>query len=141
MSKRGRAAIGILGAFTLLATVPEVQLRAARLRRSWNARVAVEGPSMEPTVSAGDWLLVDPDAFAGRPPMAGELVLAPDPREPERLLIKRVERVDAGGWLRLVGDAPDASTDSRTFGALEPGAVMGRPWFRYWPPRRFGPLS
>ena len=141
MSKRGRAAIAVLVTFLLLATVPESRRWAARLRASWNARVAVEGPSMEPTVAAGDWLLVDPDAYLMTPPKAGDLVLAPDPREPERLLIKRVERVDAGGWLRLTGDAPDASTDSRTFGAVEPGVVAGRPWFRYWPARRIGPLS
>ena len=138
MSKRGRAAVGVLTTFLLLATVPEVQLRARLLRRSWNARVAVEGPSMEPTVAAGDWLLVDPDAFVKTRLKAGDLVLAPDPRLPERLLIKRVERVDPDGWLRLAGDASDSSTDSRTFGALEPGAVAGRPWFRYWPLGRVG---
>jgi nickel-type superoxide dismutase maturation protease len=141
MSRRGRAALGVLTTFTLLAMVPEIQLRAARLHRSWDARVAIEGPSMEPTVSAGDWLLVDPDAFAETGPTAGDLVLVPDPRQPQRLLIKRVDRVDPDGWLRLAGEAPDTSTDSRTFGALEPGAVLGRPWFRYWPLGRLGRVA
>jgi nickel-type superoxide dismutase maturation protease len=93
---------------------------------------------MEPTLSAGDWLLVDPDAYAGRAPVAGELVLAPDPREEDRLLIKRVESVDPDGQLRLAGDDPDHSTDSRAFGVVDPDSVAGRPWFRYWPPERIG---
>jgi hypothetical protein len=112
----------------------------ARLWRSWDARVAIEGPSMEPTLRAGDWLLVDPDAFARRPPALGELVLAPDPRDDERLLIKRVDAVGEDGRLRLVGDDPEHSTDSRVFGGVDPTSVAGRPWFRYWPPRRVGVL-
>jgi hypothetical protein len=93
---------------------------------------------MEPTVRAGDWLLVDPDAYAHRSPAPGELVLAPDPREDDRLLIKRVGSVDPDGWLRLAGDDPEHSTDSRVFGAIEVAAVVGRPWFRYWPLDRIG---
>lgn len=93
---------------------------------------------MEPTVSAGDWVLVDPDAYARRPPAPGDLVVAPDPRADDRLLIKRVESVDGEGWLRLVGDDAEHSTDSRVFGAVEPAAVAGAPWFRYWPLRRVG---
>ena len=88
----------------LLALVADLATPHGRIRamlvlfvRSWEARVAIEGPSMEPTLSAGDWLLVDPDAYARRRPVAGELVLAPDPREDERLLIKRVESVDRSG--------------------------------------------
>ncbi len=109
-----------------------------RLARSWDARVAIEGPSMEPTVGAGDWLLVDPDAYASRSPAPGDLDLAPDPREDDRLLIKRVASVDPDGSLRLAGDDPDHSTDSRAFGAVEPSSVVGAPWFRYWPPTRIG---
>lgn len=93
---------------------------------------------MEPTVDAGDWLLVDPDAYINRSPVPGDLVLAPDPREDDRLLIKRVASVDPDGWLRLAGDDPDRSTDSRAFGAVEPASVVGAPWFRYWPPKRVG---
>lgn len=110
-----------------------------RLVRSWQARVAVEGRSMAPTLEPGDWLLVDPDAYADGPPRVGQLVLVPDPREPSRLLVKRVSGADDDGSQLLVrGDAPGASTDSRTFGSVVTAAVEGRPWFRYWPPRRIG---
>lgn len=112
----------------------------ARLRRSWQARVAVEGDSMEPTLRPGDWLLVDPDAYRSCLPSEGDLVLVPDPRLPERLLVKRVSGSDPDGRLRVAGDAPDASTDSRTFGAVGADRIQGRPWLRYWPPRRVGRL-
>lgn len=119
---------------------PRGRVRRALLRiaRSWDARVAIEGPSMEPTLRAGDWLLVDPDAYARRSPAPGDLVLAPDPREDDRLLIKRVEAIDPDGLLHLAGDDPERSTDSRVFGGVEPGRVVGVPWFRYWPPKRIG---
>jgi nickel-type superoxide dismutase maturation protease len=122
----------------LLILIPEVGRRAHRLQRSWVSRVAIEGRSMAPTLMPGDWLLVDPDGYSRRPPDVGALVLAPDPRDPQRLLIKRVADVDPDGRLQLVGDDPDASTDSRLFGAIDPRVVFGRPIVRYWPPRRFG---
>jgi len=103
--------------------------------------VAVEGRSMTPTLEPGDWLLVDPEAYADAPPLPGDLVLVPDPRETARLLVKRVLQVDPDDWLRLAGDAPDVSTDSRTFGSVDPVTVAGRPWFRYWPLRRWGRVS
>jgi nickel-type superoxide dismutase maturation protease len=93
---------------------------------------------MAPTLQPGDWLLVDPDAYREEPPTTGDLVLVPDPRQPSRLLVKRVAQIDPDEWLRLAGDAPEASTDSRTFGSVDPATVAGRPWFRYWPPRRRG---
>ncbi len=133
------AAIGL--ALDLATPRGRVRRFLVLLVRSWMARVAIEGPSMEPTVRAGDWLLVDPDAYAHRAPEAGSLVLAPDPRQGDRMLIKRVGSVDPDGWLRLVGDDTDHSTDSRIFGAVDPARVAGAPWFRYWPPRRVGPIS
>lgn len=95
---------------------------------------------MAPTLLPGDWLLADPDAYRKRAPRGGELVLLPDPREPSRLLVKRAVGLDEQGRLLVAGDDPSASTDSRTFGAVDPAAVEGRPWFRYWPPRRLGRL-
>lgn len=108
------------------------------LARSWGARVAVTGHSMVPTLRPGDWLLVDPDAFGPRGPMVGDLVVARDPRWQARLIVKRVASVGPDGGVVLCGDAPDASTDSRVFGAVAPDDLLGRPWFRYWPPRAVG---
>jgi len=134
----------LLGGVTLFAALAAAHLwfreRALleRLVRSWAARVAIEGPSMEPTILAGDWLLVDPLAFEDSPPEEDDLVLAADPRDAGLVLIKRVVSVDPDGWLRLEGDDPMRSTDSRVFGAVDPGTVTGQPWFRYWPPGRIG---
>ena len=124
-----------------VAVLWEPAREAARwLARSWSARVAIAGRSMEPALEDGDWVLVDPDAFRFRSPRPGDLVLAPDPREPERVLIKRVADVALDGRLTILGDAPDTSTDSREFGTIAVTDVRGRPWFRYWPLERAGPL-
>ncbi len=113
-----------------------------RLIRSWGARVAVVGESMQPTLEAGDWLLADPQAYVLAPPVVGDLVLVPDPRAPTRLLVKRVVEVhEDGRELWVSGDAPAATTDSDSFGSVSTSTVEGRPWFRYWPPRRMGRLS
>jgi nickel-type superoxide dismutase maturation protease len=109
----------------------------SRLFRSWRARAAVEGRSMSPTLEPGDWLLADPDAYAQAPPTEGDLVLVPDPREPTRLLVKRVSEVH-GSELFISGDTPDQSTDSRVFGSVDVSDVEGQPWFCYWPLRRMG---
>jgi hypothetical protein len=63
--------------------------------------------------------------------------VAVDPRQPTRELVKRVASVDrAAGTVVLAGDAPDASTDSRTFGAVQLSDVRWRALVRYWPPGR-----
>jgi nickel-type superoxide dismutase maturation protease len=91
---------------------------------------------MEPTFHDGDWLLV---RRLGRPPRAGDVVVATDPREPERLLVKRVRSVAPEG-LTIQGDHPDPaeSTDSRQFGPVPGSAVVGRPVLRYAPLGRIG---
>jgi nickel-type superoxide dismutase maturation protease len=118
-----------------------VAVAVRRLAPLWHSRVAVSGGSMAPTLDRGDWLLLDPAAFRGRSPRPGDLVVLRDPRDAldrARVLVKRVRSVDADGTLDVRGDAADASTDSRAFGPVPPGLVLGRPVLRYWPPHRFG---
>jgi nickel-type superoxide dismutase maturation protease len=89
---------------------------------------------MEPTLLAGDWIVV---AGLSRAPRVGEIVLLRDPREPDRLMLKRVAAV-ANGACTVLGDRPEDSTDSRTFGPVPLGNVLGRALFRYAPISRIG---
>ena len=41
----------------------------------------------------------------------------------------------------LLGDHRTASTDSRDFGPVAVGAIVGVAWLRYWPPARVGLLD
>ena len=111
----------------------------ALFRRSWRWRVAVEGHSMEPTLSAGDWLLVDPLPYGARTPQAGELIVARDPRKLDHWLVKRVAAVERDGLLRLTGDHPGHGPED--VAPIAPKLIVGRPWLRYWPPRRAGRLA
>ena len=107
--------------------------------RRWLDVVEVRGGSMAPSLLPGDRLLVESRTYHLRQPRVGEVVLAADPRLPERELIKRVVAVDddhASAQLR--GDDPAASTDSREFGAVPLGAIRWRAAYRYWPPQRVG---
>ena len=90
---------------------------------------------MRPTLEPGDRLL----AVRTRRPRVGDLVAVPDPRQPARLLVKRVA-ARQGGMLDLRGDNPASSTDSRDFGPVPASAVWGRVVHRYGPAGRSGRL-
>jgi mitochondrial inner membrane protease subunit 1 len=89
-------------------------------------RVVVEGASMEPTLSAGDRLLM----VRRRRLSPGDIVALRDPRDRRRLLVKRVTSV-VGDDVMVHGDNPTASTDSRAFGPVPRRAVVGRMVRRY----------
>lgn len=114
---------------------------------------------MEPTIAAGDWLLVDPTT--ARWPRRGSIVAFLEP-DSGALAIKRVtatpgERVPfEGGYLELADDeawlTADATAetsaaaglgepvDSHRFGPVPLESLVGRIWFRYGPWRRIGRL-
>lgn len=102
--------------------------------RRWLDVVEVRGRSMAPTLLPGDRLLVVQLA-----PRTGDVVLAADPRDAERELVKRVASVDAFG-VTLRGDNPAASTDARIFGAIPADRIRWRAVLRYWPLPRAGAL-
>lgn len=118
--------------FTWLGIVVAVGWVVARLRRL--DTVEVRGASMAPTLLPGDRLIVH---RASGTPNVGDVVVAGDPREPRRELVKRVVAIrDARVTLR--GDASAVSTDSRSFGDLPLAGVRWRVVARYWPPSRVG---
>lgn len=97
---------------------------------------------MAPALLDGDRLLALSRPWG--PPArleVGDIVAAPDPRLPDRMLVKRVASIDRSNLtVDLLGDAPDASTDSRHFGPVPLTSVIGRVVHRYGPPGRSGPV-
>ena len=86
---------------------------------------------MAPALSPGERVLVNKAAYWLGRPRPGDLVVVRDPRQPERLLIKRIgESANGDGWL-VLGDNPVASTDSRAFGPVRREDIVGKVWFRY----------
>ena len=92
---------------------------------------------MAPAMAPGDLLVVESWTYARRPPRRGELVLAADPRDGRREVIKRAYPAADGTFL-LLGDATEASSDSRSFGAVPAEAIRWRAVARYWPLNRIG---
>ena len=78
----------------LLGAVAGVAAGVAATR--WLDVVEVQGGSMAPALLPGDRLLVESRSYLSRAPRAGEVVLAADPRQADRELIKRVAAVDEG---------------------------------------------
>ncbi len=93
-------------------------------------RYVVEGESMAPSLSPGERVFVNRAAYWFSKPRAGDLVVLRDPREPKRLLLKRIDEAH-GNSFEVVGDNPTASTDSRTFGPVPRDLILGKVWFRY----------
>ena len=90
---------------------------------------------MTPAVIPGDRLLVVPTRRI-RP---GDVVALLDPRQDDRLMVKRVSVVDpVAETVTVVGDNAPASTDSRIFGPVGRSTVLGRAVYRYAPVQRAG---
>ena len=75
---------------------------------------------MYPGLCNGDLVIARPCPAAELQP--GDIVLALHPSHPQ-LLIKRLDHRKGKGWW-LLGDNPQASTDSRHFGAVTDERVL-----------------
>jgi nickel-type superoxide dismutase maturation protease len=93
-------------------------------------RFRVEDDSMRPTLQPGDYVLVNRWAYRLRPPAPGDLVVVRDPEVQTRFLVKRISEVAQAGPIRVVGDNPARSRDSRTFGPIALDHIIGKVWIR-----------
>lgn len=96
-------------------------------------RLQVAGDSMRPTLEPGDRVVL----VRTRHLRPGDRAVVAYPRAPDRLVVKRVTGVSAGGLI-VHGDNPAASTDSRDFGPVPPEEAVGRVLYRYVPAARRG---
>jgi nickel-type superoxide dismutase maturation protease len=96
-------------------------------------RLEIVGESMCPTLEPGDRVLV----VRFVPLRVGDLVALADPRQNDRIVVKRVAAIDRGRFT-VLGENPRASTDSRHFGPVTRRAIAGRVVYRYAPPWRQG---
>ncbi len=91
----------------------------SRGRRKW---FRVSGTSMEPTLHAGDCVLVDTTAFM--PSALNDLVVVKHPVQKNLILIKRVGSFGAE-LFSVRSDNPMDARDSRQFGPLSSAEFVG----------------
>ena len=92
---------------------------------------------MLPALRPGDRLRVDPAAYRRAMPQVGDIVVLADPQGRVRWLVKRVAVVDpARGTVEVRGDAGDVARDSRQFGPVGTGTIVGRAYRVYYPLER-----
>jgi nickel-type superoxide dismutase maturation protease len=108
-------------------------LAVAAIAAARPRRVVVAGRSMEPTLLAGDRLLV---GRFGRP-RVGDVVALRDPADDRRVIVKRIAAIRRQEFY-VTGDNLEASVDSRVFGSVPRTALLGKVVRRYAPASRAG---
>jgi nickel-type superoxide dismutase maturation protease len=106
--------------------------------RTRPSRVAIDGPSMAPTLLPGDWaLIVVPRSYR-----RGDVVVVEHPGRPGYEMVKRLtgvpgdtvgERVLGADEYWVEGDFAQASTDSRSFGPVTRDELKAKVVLVYWP--------
>ena len=84
----------------------------------------VEGHSMGPTLKPKDRVIVRRLNPHSALPAIGAIVVCIHPQQPSRRVIKRLSAV-TGNQLTILGDCPDASTDSRQWGSVPRSCLIG----------------
>ncbi len=77
---------------------------------------------MLPTLKNGDAVLINPQAEVE----TGDIVLANHPFKQSVKMIKRIGEISNDEKFLLVGDNPNESSDSRSFGAISKKEILGK---------------
>ncbi|KAG8223730.1 hypothetical protein J437_LFUL003636 [Ladona fulva] len=110
------------------------------------------GPSMEPTIQSKNVILTENITPRLRRIRKGDIVIARSPSNPREKICKRVialpgDRVSWGlfysdvvprGYVWLEGDNKNNSTDSRNYGPVPQGLILGRAVCKVWPFQEIG---
>ena len=81
---------------------------------------------MEPTLSAGKYVLVNRLSYLFKTPQKDDIIALADPRD-GKILIKRITK-KSGTIFFVQGDNKTYSTDSRVFGMIGKSAIVGKVW-------------
>lgn len=106
-----------------------------KLRRDWKEigllalgkrwRVQVDGNSMLPTLRAGEDVIVHPIPRSTKI-FPGDIIVCRHPQKPHLRLIKRVTESFYDGSCYVLSDNASEGTDSRAFGVVSRGLILGR---------------
>jgi signal peptidase I len=128
--------------FLLIFTLILVAANVAFVRRYVVDKM--DAGSMQRAFKAGDRFIAESLSYRFRKPRIGEVVVAKLPGDPKQKILKRVAAgpgakvsvqgaelvLKADEWY-LLGDNVNGSTDSRHFGPIKSGDILGRVWIRY----------
>lgn len=79
---------------------------------------------MEPALNNGDFVLVNRLAYVFNKPKVNDIVACRDPRD-GKILAKRIKLIEDGKYF-VLGDNKYSSTDSRIFGMINSGSIVGK---------------
>lgn len=94
-------------------------------------RFRVTGTSMQPLLQPGEEILINPYAYKKDLPQINDLVIATHPDKKDLEIVKRISYITEDGNLFLLGDNPNYSTDSRSFGTISLENIIGKVTTRF----------
>lgn len=105
-------------------TYRELLLLILRKRK----RLKIVGESMLPLLKPGDEILIDPHAYRKSLPQIDDIIVTIHPLQRNLTIVKRISAIDINNCKRffLVGDNPEASTDSRHWGTIKLADILGK---------------